>query len=335
MAMKHQLSVDWRTDLATRGTGTPRCGPKTLVALLALGLMVNSASAEAAPARKLKVVVSILPQAYFVERIGGERVEVEVLVGPGQSPHAWEPTPRQVEGLARAHVYFRIGIDFENALVPRIEQMFRHLRIVDTRRNVPLRSMTADELAAAEADGAHEHSEACVHGSGSTTAPTGPPDPHIWLSPLLAKIQAETICDALVELDPEHAEEYRSNLAAFHGDLDRVHARIAEVLAPLKGRPVFVYHPAFGYFTDAYGLRQVPVEMGGKEPTARQLAALIEKAKATGAKVIFVQPQFPTKSATAVAQAIGGAVVPIDDLARDYLRNLEELADRIKAAVAP
>jgi len=335
MAMKYRLSGDRRTDSATRARGTPRCGLKALVALLALGLMVSSAPAGATQVRKLRVVVSVLPQAYFVERIGGERVEVDVLVGPGQSPHAWEPTPRQVEGLARAQVYFRIGIDFENALVPRIEKMFRHLRIVDTRRNVPLRSMSADELAAAEADGAHEHGEACTHNTGATTAPAGSPDPHIWLSPLLAKIQAQTICDALVELDPEHAEEYRENLAAFHRDLDRVHARIAEVLAPLKGRPVFVYHPAFGYFTDTYGLRQVPVEIGGKEPTARQLAALIEKAKTAGAKVIFVQPQFPTKSAAAVAQAIGGAVVPIDDLPRDYLRNLEELADKIKAAVAP
>ena len=333
--MTERLSADWCAGSVTRNKAATRGGPKMLVALLALGLVAGSPPAGATQARKLKIVVSILPQAYFVERIGGERVEVDVLVGPGQSPHAWEPTPRQVEGLARAQVYFRIGIDFENTLVPRIEKMFRHLRIVDTRQNVPLRSMTADELAAGEAEGGHEHSEACAHGTGSTTAPAGLPDPHIWLSPLLAKIQAQTICDALVELDPEHAEEYRSNLAAFHSDLDRVHARIAEVLAPLKGRPVFVYHPAFGYFTDAYGLRQVPVEMGGKEPTARQLAALIEKAKATGAKVIFVQPQFPTKSATAVAQAIGGAVVPIDDLARDYLRNLEELADRIKAAVAP
>lgn len=306
-----------------------------LLAVVALlGTAPALMRAQDKPPVKLPVAVSILPQAYFVERVGGQYVDIEVLVGPGQSPHAYEPTPRQLEALSRARAYFIVGIDFETALLPRIERVFKDLKIVDTRAGIPLRSMTADE---AQAEASHaEHGEQGHEASGSdhhAGRRAGRLDPHIWLSPPLVKIQAHTICDTLVELDPAHAEAYRKNLAAFDADLDRVHAQLAATLASLKGQAIFVFHPAFGYFTDTYGLKQVPVEIEGKEPTAKQLVTLIERAKTDGVKVIFVQPQFSKKSAEAVAQAIGGAVVPLDDLSRDYLMNLDDMAAKIKAAL--
>ena len=313
--------------------GIVRSGGQRHFALLStacasLAFVLPPAAAQQVPSDKLHVVVSILPQAYFVERVGGERVDVEVLVGPGQSPHAYDLTPKQLEGLSRAKVYFRVGIDFEEALVPRIQRLFKDLNVVDQRAGVPLRTMTAAEITAEEEHAGHGE----PHGA-EPQAHAGRPDPHIWLNPLLVKTQARTICDALVKLDPPHASDYQRNLAGFEADLDRVHAEIAKTLAPLKGRELFVFHPAFGYFADAYGLKQVPVEIEGKEPTAKQLAELIARAKADQVKVVFVQPQFSQKSAEAVAQAIGGAVVPIDDLSRDYLKNLEDIAAKIKAGL--
>ncbi len=294
--------------------------------------VARSPQAAAAPVR---VVVSILPQVDFVERVGGGLVTVDVLVGAGQSPHTYEPTPRQLESLARARIYFTIGIDFETALVPRIRAQFPQLTIIDTGAGVPRRYLSADEL---DAEARHEHASAGPPPAGAAqtgpaTQASGRPDPHIWLNPLYVKIQAETICQALSAADPAHADQYRANLSAFDADLDRIHKQLAEVLAPLRGRDIFVFHPAFGYFTDAYGLRQIPVEIEGKEPSARQLAALIGRARGEGVKVIFVQPQFATRSAEAVAQAIGGAVVPMDDLPRHYLKNLEDMADKIRAAL--
>ena len=309
------MSTPQRVDRRIRRVARAAC--------VALAVAAFPAIAQEHPPEKLNIVVSILPQAYFVERVGGDRVAVDVLVGPGQSPHTYDPTPRQLEGISHARVYFRIGIDFENGLVPRIEHMFKSVKVVDTRRNVPLRMMTADE---AVDDGDHE-------GHAHHEEAAGEPDPHIWLNPLFVKIQAQTICDTLAEFDPRHAEEYRRNLAAFDADLDRVNKQIAEALAPLKGKAIFVFHPAFGYFADAYGLKQIPVEIDGKEPTGRQLAGLIDRAKAAGVKVIFVQPQFSQKSAGAVAAAIDGAVVPLDDLARDYLKNLEDVVAKVKAAL--
>ncbi len=293
---------------------------RTALGAVALALLAGpyaAAQADATPG--LKVAVSILPQAYFVERVGGAHVGVQVLVGPGLSPHTFEPTPKQLAALADARVYFRVGIDFETALVPRLAGLFPKLRIVDTRAGVPLRRFAAHEAACEHAEHRHEEDPA-----------TGRPDPHIWLNPLLVKTQAQTICDTLCELDSAHADLYRRNLAAFHADLDRVHAQLTAALAPLKGDEVFVFHPAFGYFTDAYGLKQVPVEIEGKEPTARQLQALIARARAANVKVIFVQPQFAKKAAQTVAEAIGGVVVPLDDLARDYLKNLADIATKIE-----
>lgn len=283
------------------------------------------AAAQDPPAR-LRVAVSILPQAYFVERVAGERVEVEVLVGPGQSPHTFEPTAKQIVRLSECAAYFRIGVDFERALVPRIEKMFRGLRIVDVRAGVPLRRMEPAEACAHDHDhAAHDHAP-----SQPSDDPYAGYDPHVWLSPQRVKTIAQTMCDTLCELDAAHAAEYRRNLAAFQAELDRVAAEIAAVLEPLKGQKVYVFHPAFGYFLDDFGLVQVPVEVAGKQPPARQLIRLIDAARSERVQVIFVQPQFSKKSAQTVAEAIGGAVVAIDPLARDYLANLRTLATEIR-----
>ena len=268
------------------------------------------------PSGRLLAVVTIPPEAYFVERVGGEHVEVETLVRPGQSPHTFELTPAQVGGLARAKVYFIIGFPSEKVLVDKIAGTNKSLRIVDVSRGVPLRHMSADEAAG-------DRDEPESHGAGE-------PDPHTWLNPEFAKIEAGNVCAELKAVDPAHAADYERNLARLAADLDALHARLADTLAPVRGGKVFVFHPAFGYFTDAYGLRQVPVEVEGKSPDPKQVAALLKKARAEGVRVIFVEPQFSPRGAEMIAKEIGGAVVSIDPLARDYITNLETIASRIK-----
>jgi len=299
----------WCVQNRYQGVHGMKTGLKGLTMLLSFLLWCSVLSAAKADSNTVNVFVSILPQAYFVERIGGSHVDVDVLVEPGHSPATYEPTPKQMAKLEKSQVYFRIGTPFEKGFIGKISGILKNVKIVDTRRDVPFRYFEAS--------------------LGKDN-----PDPHIWLDPKLVKIQADTIYAALREIDPVHEETYKKNVRAFKDDLDAVDAKIAEILAPVHGETIYVFHPAFGYFCDAYGLRQVAVEVDGKEPSPKQLSHLIGQAKKDGVKVIFVQPEFSTKNAGVIAQAIGGAVVPMDPLARDYLNNLDIMANRIQEALS-
>lgn len=283
-----------------------------LVAVLAITWTAPTARAL----EPLRVAVSIQPQAGLIERLAGEGVAVTVLVGPGHSPVTYEPSPRQLAALADSKLFVRIGVPFERGFIERLRQTYPRMRIVDQRSGVALRMLSGH---------AHGHAD---HGHDPESA-----DPHIWLDPKRLAIQAANLASALVAVAPERADTVISNLAGLGSELARLDARIEQVLGPHRGRPVFVFHPAFGYFTESYGLEQVAVETGGKEPSARQLAALIERARAAGARVLFVQPQFSEKSARLVAEAVRAAVVPMDPLARDVLANLNRMAQLVNEAL--
>lgn len=134
-------------------------------------------------------------------------------------------------------------------------------------------------------------------------------------------------------IDSAHAGEYEKDLLAFDADLDAADAKIRKALAPLLNREFLVFHPAFGYFARAYDLKQIPVEILGKEPSARQLTEIIDRAKKDNIRVVFVQPQYSQRSAEAIAEAIHGAVIPLDALAYDYVGNLEDIANKIDKAL--
>jgi len=284
-------------------------------ALLAILLVTALGAAKARPDEKpLEVFVSILPQQFFVESIGGKLVDAHVMVKAGQDPHTFEPMPRDVVALEKSKLYFEIKLPFEGPLLARIKAGHPNLIIVDTARGI-----AGSETAAAHAE--HE-------GEGP-----GEYDPHIWLSPALIKIQARNIAEALQKADSAHAGQYKANLEAFLKKLDATDERIKQMLAPFKGRSFFVFHPAFGRFAEAYGLKQEAVEVEGKTPAPRQLAEMIRKARADKAKVVFIQPQFDPRSARAIAEAIGGQVAPLDDLAKDVLKNLEDIAQKIRSSM--
>jgi zinc transport system substrate-binding protein len=281
-----------------------------ILTILLVLMQVDFLCAADKQAKILSVFVSIQPQAYFVERIGGNRVSVEVLVLPGKNPATYAPTPVQMSRLANAEILFRIGVPFENKLVPKIQNNM-DVKIVDTRQGIHLRNMKSHHH-----DNMDEHE---VEGK----------DPHIWLNPVLVKNQAETICNALGQVDPLGKQEYSDNLKAFIGDLDRLDEKIRTKLLPVKGKAFFVFHPSFGYFADAYGLEQEAVEVEGKAPKGKDLAVLIKKAKKRDVRVIFVQPQFDQSPALKIASAINGSVVSLDPLAADYISNLESMANKV------
>ena len=272
--------------------------------LIVLSLLLSAAllagcrqSATPESAATLKVVVSILPQTYFVERIGGEHVEVKAMVEPGASPATYEPRPEQLVALSEADAYISIGVPFEKAWLGRIASANPDMRMVDTTKG--------------------------IERMGEPQAP----DPHIWLSPRLVRIQAQTICDALVALDPAHEADTRANLDGFISDIDTLDADIRKMLEGVKNRKFMVFHPSWGYFARDYGLEMIPIEIGGQEPSAAELAALIAEARGEDIRVIFAQPEFSTRSAETIAQEIGGKVLLISPLAPDWLDNLRRVAE--------
>lgn len=287
-------------------------------------------------ADRIPVAVSILPQKYFVQQIGRDLVEVQVMVAPGASPHTYEPKPRQMADLARAKAYFAIGVAFERVWVRRIAAANPQMRVFHTDHGIEKVAMTAP----------HRHGRAHGHhGNGAQAHPDDdkPPqqavahehallDPHIWLSPALVKIQARTIMTALQEIDPGHRTVYAANYNRFAAALDELDAHLKAVFEGRQGLRFMVYHPSWGYFAAAYGLRQVPIEIEGKDPKPAHLQALIERARREKIRVIFVQPQFSTKSAEVVAREIGGQVVHADPLAENWAANLRAVAEKFKAA---
>jgi len=264
----------------------------------------------------VEVFVSIPPQKWLSDRIGGEHIETGVLIAKGQDPHTFEPTPRQVMALTHSQLYFTIGLEFEEQIIAKLRQSTAELKIVDTIAGIEKIPM---------AKHGHDHN----HNQDSTGL-----DPHVWLSPINLKTMAAAMAKALIDIDPENSSAYTANLNTLSGELDELDRKIATDLKPYAGATFFVFHPSFGYFAGRYGLQQEAVEVEGKSPTPKQLSGLIKEAKADGVKVIFVQPQFDSRSGQAIAAAIGGEVVPLDAMAEDVVGNLTTIAAKISVALA-
>jgi zinc transport system substrate-binding protein len=266
--------------------------------------------------------VSIQPQRYFVQQIGGDHVAVEVMVAPGASPATYEPKPRQMAALTEARLYFAIGVPFEAAWLDKIAAANPAMRVVPTDRGIRKLPMAAHRHTAAEPHGHDDHGHA--HGI---------PDPHIWLAPPLVKHQAQTICEALQAADPAHSAQYAANLRRFVADIEALDRALRAMFEGKAGQQFMVFHPSWGYFAAAYDLEQVPVEIEGKDPKPAQLQALIEHAREREIRVIFVQPQFSTRSAELLAREIDGRAVFADPLAADWAANLKAVAAQVAAAL--
>ncbi len=278
----------------------------------------------------VRVHVSILPQKYFVERIGKNKVDVDVLVKPGKSPSTYSPSPGQIKKLVSSDVYFRIGMPFENGILYKIKSIAGAV-VVDTRKGIMLRKMKNHQHDKEELDtGTEEYSHDTGHNDDKNFIGK---DPHIWMSPLIVKIQAHTIFQTLSNIDPDNKDAYKKNYELFIKDLNELDNRLKTILKELKGKNLFVFHPSFGYFADTYKMRQIAIETMGKAPKGKALSRIIKLAKKQKVRVIFVQPQFDRNAAQKIASAINGAVVPIDPLAYDYLANMESIAQTIAKAL--
>ncbi|MEW6184406.1 MAG: zinc ABC transporter substrate-binding protein [Thermodesulfobacteriota bacterium] len=278
-------------------------------------LIMGAAGISPAEASALQAFVSIAPQKYFVQKIGGAQVAVSVLVPPGADPHTYEPKPAQMRALAKCDIYFAVGVDFEKAWLKKMVSFNSRMLIVHTEEGLPRIPVA----------GSHDHGQDSKHQAAS-------PDPHIWLSPPLVKQQADHILSALVRVDPKNEKLHRANYAHFLREIESLDRELRDLFSKHPGEPFLVLHPSWGYFARAYGLQMISMEMEGKEPKPAQLQKLIQEARKKNIRVVFAQPQFSSKSAEIISREIGGGVVLVDPLAEDWAENLRRAARQFISA---
>jgi zinc transport system substrate-binding protein len=253
--------------------------------------------------------VTIAPQKYFVERVGGDAVSVEVMVRPGQSPELYTPSASQLVRLARADAYVGIGLPVEHAVLPRIAASMPKVRVLQT-----------GELGEAHH---HQHHEGCVHGDH---------DPHVWMDPVAMIDFVEQVRELLSELEPSQAGLFQANADEVLTELKATNLSLTEQFEPYKGRAFYINHPALGHFAERYGIVQRSLEQAGTDASARRIAELVKAARADQIGAVFTQPEFGRSSAAVVARALKVDVVELDPLAEDYFNNLQLIADRLAAS---
>lgn len=288
---------------------------KKLIFILVTGIIIlMSGCTKKGPDTKKYITVSILPQKFFVEKITGDKFEINVLLPPGVSPHTFEPPPSSLIQLSKSSLYFTAGhLDFEKTWLEKFRSVNADMNIIDTSAGVGFISNKDKDHHEEEHDGEIEGQEHHEH-SGI--------DPHIWMSIKEVKVQCKNILDAVTTTDPENKSLYVKNFETFILDLDKLDMQIRTMLTGLETRKFIIYHPALGYFARDYDLEEISVEMDGKDPAPEDLKNLIDTAKAEGIKVIFVQKQFDTRQAESIAAEIGGKVMPLDHLSEDWLNNM-------------
>jgi zinc transport system substrate-binding protein len=257
---------------------------------------------------KLKVFVSIMPQKYFADKIGGELLDVFVMVKPGENPATYEPKPSQMKAICKAKIYFATGVFFEKAWLAKFSSINPDMKICYADKGIEKISMMKHMH---KADENHKNHPAKIK------------DPHIWLSPNLVKIQAKNMLKALINEDSKNRETYLKNYDAFIKEIENLDGELRFIFNGMKNKKNFmVFHPAWGYFAKNYGLTQIPIEIEGKAPKASQLKDIIIFAKVKNIKTIFVQPQFSTTAAKVIAKQINAKIVFADPLAYDWKDNL-------------
>ena len=256
------------------------------------------------------LTVTLEPLRYFTEAIAGNNYEVVSMVPKGSSPESYDPTPQQLVNLSKSQAYFRIGyIGFEQAWMKKLEANCPNMKVFDTSKGIDLIR-----------DKGHWHGDH-FHEGGV--------EPHVWNSTQNALIIADNIYQALCELDSTHLEDYQKRLDVLKQTIRQTDANV-RTLVENADSTFLIYHPALSYFARDYGLKQVSIEEGGKEPSPAQLKALIETCRNENVHTIFVQQEFDQRNAQLIANELGVNIVSINPLSYDWVKEMIRIAEALK-----
>ena len=265
----------------------------------------NGSSPTDSAANKPIVAVTIVPEQTFVEAVCGDLAEVIAMVPPGNSPETYEPTAADIEQFSKASLYFSIGVPVEEASI---------MPCVGDTKVVSLQ----DKVSEVYPERIFE---------------SGERDPHIWLSPKRVKVMIEVIASEMCGLDPANKDTYNANAQAYIEQLDELDSQISASLEGVQNKTIIVYHPAFGYLCDDYGLTMFALEEEGKEATVSHLQDMIDLAKSENIKVIFYQDEIDSSQSEAFAEELGGKTIQLSPLAANYIENLKNMAETMAEAM--
>jgi zinc transport system substrate-binding protein len=322
---------------------------KILIALVLLSSVVYA---------KMDVAVSILPIQTFVQKIGGDKVNIALMVKPGNSPHTYEPKPSQMKQIAKAKLYFAIGVEFENVWLKKFHDVNKNMEIVHADEGIKKLPMAKhshgdeehghdehedehkghkdhvhhDEHGHKAHNEHHEHDhhdEHHEHEKHEEHEEHKGLDPHVWTSPDNVKVIAKNIYHALVHEDIDNAKYYKTNYEKFLKEIHEVEHKIEHILKNSHDAKFMVFHPAWGYFATQFHLEQIAIESGGKNPKPKQLMHLIEEAKEEKVSAVFTAPEFSEKAAKQIAHEVGVPVIKVSPLNPKWGKNLIRLAKAI------
>jgi|WetSurMetagenome_2_1015567.scaffolds.fasta_scaffold112579_2 zinc transport system substrate-binding protein len=292
----------------------------TLIILALLSLNAFAVETKKVEKGKKPVIsVSILPQKFFVEQIAGDFFDVNVILPPGSSPEDYEPTPRQIMDVSNSKIFFYVGhLGFEKSWLNRIVEVAPSVIYISCSKKIDL---------------LREGSE---HDSGEPVpdSQTQGTDPHIWTSPENVKIISRTICSQLSASYPDQKVNFEKNLKLFISKIDTLDNHIRRILTDSLKTSFMIFHPALGYFARDYHLVQHSIEFDGKSPSTAHMKQMVDIAKSEKINTIFIQSQFEIAKAEAIAKEIGAKIVPIDNLAENWLSEMYSLTDKMKIALS-
>ena len=279
----------------------------------------------------VNAIVSILPQETFLKAIGGDKVNISLMVKPGNSPHTYEPKPSQMIDISKADIYFSIGVEFEKVWLPKFTRQNKNMIISGMDKGIDKIHMEKhshheekhnehDHEAHGHHDDHHEHEQ---HNEEEYDGK----DPHVWTSPNNVKVIAKNILNQLVKIDTKNKPYYEQNYNKFITHINNTDIEIKNILKQTpKGSKFMVFHPAWGYFAKQYNLEQLAIEVEGKSPKPKTIKHIIEEAREKKVKAIFTAPEFSSKVAKQIAKELKINVIKVSPLNPQWSKNLKNLA---------
>lgn len=271
-----------------------------IIILCAVIVSCKQASKPSNEGNKPTVTVTIPPYQYFVNKIAGDKVDVNVMVSNGNNPETYEPYAQQMVELAQSALYLKVGnIGFEQTWMKKLQQNAPDMKVIDTSVGIT-----------------------------PAKTPGGNTDPHVWMSCKNARIISRNILKALCELKPEDKALFEKNYQSLLHSIDKRDSVITKLATkdPTFEHKFVIYHPILTYFARDYKLEQLAIEEEGREPSAAQLQSLIEKAKREHIKYCLIQAEFANRNTKTFISESHTKPFEINPLQGNWDRAMAEVA---------